>query len=88
MYKPCLVATGHMTYFDGCQTWDQCRRCGTIQAVRHYPDRRGSLVPLCSACAEEGAVLLRRGQPVVKLRKKHTTVEHLYLADDYEVNEY
>lgn len=78
---------GPMTYFDGNQIWDQCRRCGTIQAVRHYPNRRGTLVPLCYGCAEDGAELLLRGRSVVKLRKGGFTVEHRFLADDYEVLE-
>lgn len=76
----------HMTYYDGFQIWDQCRRCGTIQAVLYYPHRQGFLVPLCSDCAEEGADLLQRGRSVVKPpRKQGHTVEHRFLEDDYDI---
>lgn len=76
-----------MTYFDGFQTWGQCRRCMDIRVVYHYPDRRGFLVPLCSDCAEDGAELLASGKSVVRPTVTHRVVEHPFLAEDYDIIE-
>lgn len=76
-----------MTYYDGYQLWDQCRRCGSIQAVRHFPHRRGYLVPLCADCAEEGAILLAHGRSVVKISGTRTHLDFHFLEEDYEIIE-